>query len=461
MADVRRRSVLGGAVGAALAGTALTGTALTGLATPAAADTTASDAAASGTAEAASRGRRRAFRLGVNYTPSTRWFHMWQDWRERDLRRDLDDIAKLGLDHIRMMLLWSDFQPEPNLISGEKLDRLHEFLDYAGDAGLDVEITVFNGHISARYWTPNWLQTTPQPVNWFADPAALEAQRAFLTALGKRIGGHRRFLGFDLSNEPYYYWDSFAGLNVTVAQADNWAKTLLATAGEVAPGKWNTVGCDRAPWDTRGDKYFSRATLATAGAVTAIHPWTSFFGILKTDPLGPFATHNAERLVQLAQAYAADPAWPCWIQEDGAAPSIHFSDQTRPQLGEWIKRSVRNVASCAHTHGFTWWCSHDVSPALVPKLNPLEYDLGLYTNDRKLKPAGAAIREIVAEFDRNPPQPASRTTGIVIPDDDPQSGTDTFFALASAGTRAAFVLRSKAGDQAHLKARGITKLVNP
>lgn len=71
-------------------------------------------------------------------------------------------------------------------------------------------MTVFNGHISARYWTPNWLQTTPEPVNWFTDPAALDAQRALLTALAARIGKHPRFLGFDLSNEPYYYWDSFA-----------------------------------------------------------------------------------------------------------------------------------------------------------------------------------------------------------------------------------------------------------
>ena len=179
MADLRRRSVLTGVAGAALAVSA------------------APPAAAAGPV------RRRAFRLGVNYTPSTRWFHMWEDWRETDLRRDLDDIAALGLDHIRVMLLWSAFQPEPALVSGEKLDRLSRFLDLAGAAGLDVEVTVFNGHISARYWTPNWLQTTPKPVNWFTDPAALDAQRALLTALAGRIGRQPRFLGFDLSNEQY------------------------------------------------------------------------------------------------------------------------------------------------------------------------------------------------------------------------------------------------------------------
>ncbi|WP_328643942.1 cellulase family glycosylhydrolase [Amycolatopsis sp. NBC_00348] len=432
MADLKRRSVLTGAVATALAATA---------------------------APALASPRRRPFRLGVNYTPSTRWFHMWEDWREADLRRDLDDIAALGLDHIRMMLLWSAFQPEPHLVSGEKLDRLHRFLDLAGAAGLDVEVTVFNGHISARYWTPNWLQTTPEPVNWFTDPAALDAQRALLTALAARIGKHPRFLGFDLSNEPYYYWDSFAGLAVTPEQADAWAHTLCETAESVAPGKAHTVGCDRAPWDN--GRYFTRAGLADAGNIVAIHPWTSFFGTLKTTPLGAFETHNAERLIQVAQAYATDPARPCWIQEDGAAPSIHFSDATRPQYAEWLSRSIRNAASCAHTLGFTWWCSHDVDPALVPNLNPLEYDLGLYTNEHRLKPAGRALQALVAEFDRTPPKPAPRTTAIVIPDADPTRGSDRFFALADAGTRAAFVLQSRAGDANYLAQRGITALVQP
>ena len=433
MADLKRRSVLTGAVATALA--AGTATAAPALASP----------------------PRRAFRLGVNYTPSTRWFHVWEDWREEDLRRDLDDIAALGLDHIRIMLLWSAFQPEPHLISGQKLDRLSRFLDLAGAAGLDVEVTVFNGHISARYWTPNWLQTTPKPVNWFTDPAALDAQRALLTALAGRIGRHPRFLGFDLSNEPYYYWDSYAGLFVTQAQADAWAHTLCETAESVAPGKAHTVGCDRAPWDD--GSYFTRTGLADAGNVVAIHPWTSFFGTLKTDPLSAFATHNAERLIQVAQAYATDPARRVWIQEDGAAPSIHFSDTTRPQYGEWLARSIRNAASCAHTLGFTWWCSHDVNPSLVPNLNPLEYDLGLYTNDRKLKPAGQALKALVAEFDRTPPQPSPRTTAIVLPDLFPTWGNDRFFALAAEGKRVAFVLQSRAGDANYLKQRGITDLI--
>ncbi|GAA2787020.1 hypothetical protein [Saccharopolyspora taberi] len=404
---------------------------------------------------------RRRVRLGVNYTPSTRWFHMWEDFRADDLRRDLDDIAALGLDHVRLLLLWPAFQPEPNLVSGHRLDLLERFLDLADAAGLDVEVTVFNGHISARYWTPNWLQTQPKPANWFTDPTAIEAQRRLLRAIAARVAEHRRFLGFDLSNEVYYYWDDYAGLDVSPEQADAWLRSLAEVCEQTAPGKINTKGCDSAPWDAKGTNLFGRQALASAGSVTSIHPWTAFKGILRTDPLGPRATHNAERLVQVMQAYSPAVDRPVWVEEDGAAPSIHFSDQTRPLLGEWIERSVRNVAAGDHVFGFSWWCSHDVSEALVPGLNPLEYDLGLYTNDRELKPAGAALRKLAEDFDRDPPPVEPWSTGIVVPDDDPGRGAELFFSLASDGVRAAFVLSSRADDADHLRARGITELVRP
>jgi hypothetical protein len=100
-----------------------------------------------------------------------------------------------------------------------------------------------------------------------------------------------------------------------------------------------------------------------------------------------------------------------------------------------------------------------VNPALVPNLNPLEYDLGLYTNDRKLKPAGQALKNLVAEFDRTPPKPQPRPAAIVVPDADPTRGNDRFFALADAGKRVGFVLQSRAGDANHLKQRGITELI--
>jgi hypothetical protein len=54
----------------------------------------------------------------------------------------------------------------------------------------------------------------------------------------------------------------------------------------------------------------------------------------------------------------------------------------------------------------------------------LEYDLGLFTNDRKLKPIGKTIRKLIDQ-----------------------------------GTRPAVVLQSKTSDAEYLKARGIEQLI--
>jgi len=41
-------------------------------------------------------------RFGVNYTPSRNWWFCWNDWNADPIRRDLDAIAALGADHLRL-----------------------------------------------------------------------------------------------------------------------------------------------------------------------------------------------------------------------------------------------------------------------------------------------------------------------------------------------------------------------
>ncbi len=48
-------------------------------------------------------------RFGVNYTPSRNWWFCWNDWDAGPIRRDLDALAALGADHLRIMLIWPFF----------------------------------------------------------------------------------------------------------------------------------------------------------------------------------------------------------------------------------------------------------------------------------------------------------------------------------------------------------------
>ncbi|MDX6355110.1 MAG: hypothetical protein QOF98_2013, partial [Streptomyces sp.] len=91
----------------------------------------------------------RAVRFGVNYTPSTGWFHHWLDFDLDTIRADLDSLAALGLDHIRVFPLWPVFQPNRTLIRPRAVEQLVQVVDAAAERGLDVNVDGLQGHLSS------------------------------------------------------------------------------------------------------------------------------------------------------------------------------------------------------------------------------------------------------------------------------------------------------------------------
>jgi hypothetical protein len=55
-------------------------------------------------------------RFGANYTPSKHWWHTWLDFEPDSIRRDLDQLAGLGLDHVRVFPIWPVFQPNRGVV---------------------------------------------------------------------------------------------------------------------------------------------------------------------------------------------------------------------------------------------------------------------------------------------------------------------------------------------------------
>lgn len=95
-----------------------------------------------------------AVRFGVNYTPSEGWFHHWLDFDLDSVRADLDSIAALGLDHIRVFPLWPYFQPNRALIRPRAVEQLLQLVDAAGERGLDVNVDGLQGHLSSFDFLP-------------------------------------------------------------------------------------------------------------------------------------------------------------------------------------------------------------------------------------------------------------------------------------------------------------------
>ncbi|MGZ3575491.1 MAG: glycoside hydrolase 5 family protein [Vulcanimicrobiaceae bacterium] len=413
--------------------------------------------AACGRAKALDRDSKRRVRFGANYVPTKNWWYSWGDWDRDSIRRDLDDIAALGLDHIRIQLLWPQFQPNAATISAEHLARLEQLLELADATALDVQVTVLDGQLSGFLFVPPWLIDNQDGHihNFVTDPSLLAPQRRLFDALAESIGSHPRFLGFDISNEVYWFTQPLK-VNFTAQQGDRWMEALLAHCARIAPEKFHVNGVDKWPYESASPSGFTREALARAGSASVVHPWAGFGPIYpKYGPLSVEATHYAEFLLQYMQAFSNDGRRTLWIEEDGCSKQWMHEDL----IPRWAEASVRNAASCDRLFGITWWCSHDVN-ARYTGFNKLEYDLGLYTNDRRLKPLGAKLRDLVREFDAHPPHVLPRPEAIVITS---RTGSDDllepYMRLVKAGHRPQIVLQSNAHDAAYLKARGIERII--
>lgn len=403
-------------------------------------------------------------RFGANYTPSQGWFHHWLDFDIDAVRADLDAIAALGLDHIRVFPIWPYFQPNRTLIRPRAVEQLVALADAAAERGLDVNVDGLQGHLSSFDFLPAWTQTWHRR-NIFTDPDVVEGEVAYLRTLAAALADRPNFIGMTIGNEVNQF---SAGPHpdpdrITQDQAGEWLRRVLAACEEGAPGKLHLHAEYDAAW-YQDDQPFTPAQAARLGGATAVHSWV-FNGTAQRHGRGGVATaHHAAYMIELSKAWADDPHRPVWLQEVGApAPLIPAE-----HAAAFTEATVEAALDCADVWGVTWWCSHDVSRSLAD-FPELEYSLGLLTNSGLVKPGGEVLARLAKEWRGREYAPAVRGTAVVVEDSASERSAcapggavfEAFMRLAADGVRPTTVLASRAGDAAHLAARGITEVVRP
>ena len=318
----------------------------------------------------------RHLRFGVNYVPTGAWWYVWNDWRAAGVARDLDAIAALGADHVRIMVMWTYFQPNPGWVSPAHLDRLDELLRLAAARGLDVVVTVFNGHLTGQDFRQGWERGE----DFFTSSRLRAAQELFIARLAERLAGHGNLLGLDLGNELNCCWRGPA------AAGDAWMAALLGQCRRLLPDGIHVNGVDHQPWFGLGT--FSPAGLVAAQPIAALHSWIEFTGARRRGHhLAPCCVGLAAAMTALAKSHAGDGAHPVWIQEYGAS-SEWMPDADIP---EFLERATL-AAIAAGASWFTWWASHDIDGHF--QVNPLEYSLGLLDTANREKPAAETFRRL-------------------------------------------------------------------
>ncbi|MFE0041827.1 glycoside hydrolase 5 family protein [Streptomyces albireticuli] len=406
-------------------------------------------------------------RFGVNYTPTRGWFHHWLDFDLDEIRADLDSLTVLGLDHIRVFPLWPLFQPNRALVRPRAVEQLVALVDAAGERGLDVAVDGLQGHLSSFDFVPSWT-TTWHRRNMFTDPGVVEAQEAYLTALASALADRPHFLGMTVGNEI----DQFSGDphpdpdRIRPEQAGSWLRRMLDACDKAAPGRAHLHASYDAAWYD-GTHPFTPAHSARLGAMTAVHSWVFNGTAQRHGPTGAATERHAAYLVELSKAWADDPDRPVWLQEVGA-PAPHIPPG---RAAAFTRATLAHALDCTGLWGVTWWCSHDVDRALAD-FPELEYGLGLFTNDRRIKPAGEAVARAVREWHEGGREPEPRRTALVLDVGDPETAPsrpvcgpggaffEAWMRVAARGVRPGVVLGSRVGDAGWLAARGIDSVVS-
>ncbi|MFF8784569.1 glycosyl hydrolase [Streptomyces sp. NPDC015125] len=407
-------------------------------------------------------------RFGANYTPTQGWFHHWLDFDLDSVRADLDSLAALGLDHIRVFPLWPLFQPNRTLIRPRAVEQLVQLADAAAERGLDVHVDGLQGHLSSFDFLPAWTRTWHRR-NLFTDPEVLSGQEEYLRTLAAALADRPHFLGMTLGNEVNQFADAPHPDpdRITDAQATAWLERMLAACERGAPGRMHLHAAYDAAWYQDGHP-FTPAHAARLGAVTAVHSWVFNGTAQRHGPTATATEQHAAYLIELSKAWAIDPHRPVWLQEVGA-PAPHIPEG---RAARFTEATVAAALDCQDVWGVTWWCSHDV-PRSLADFPELEYGLGLLADDRTVKPAGKAIAALVADRRGRAHRPRVRTTALAVDAGGAEAaphrsvcapGGPVFEAwaeLTAQGVRPALVLAELADDRAHLTSRGITEVCTP
>jgi hypothetical protein len=338
-------------------------------------------------------------RFGANYTPSKNWWFCWNNWDADPIKRDLDAIAALSADHLRILLIWPYFQPNPKWASSLHLDRLEQLLALMGERSLDAVVTVFTGQLSGWFFLPPFNKPG---AGFYNDPEIWKAQELFVRELAKVVRG-KNVIGFDFGNEVNTCWSTKPQVG------DPWMAKMFALMQEVVPDGLHVNGIDEEPW-FRETTFSPQALAATKFPIMHCYPYWS--GALKYGgPMDPPSTRLLAANAALIRAYARDLHKPIWAEEFNTC----IESLSEKQQAEWLEKAV-SAAIEEGVSWFTYWDTHDVDRKF--EFTSLEYSLGLLTNDGRVKEQGSAFKRLAETYRGKavvfpgrpiPPPPAKHT----------------------------------------------------
>lgn len=135
--------------------------------------------------------------LGVNYWSRRGGPFMWRTYDDELVRRELTTLRDNRVGLTRSFLFWPDFQPAPDLIDEDMMQRFCSFLRAHEDLGMSTLPTMLVGHMSGQNFDVPWRSCR----DLYRDGAMLGQQAFFLREVVRRTGSSSAIVGWIISNE--------------------------------------------------------------------------------------------------------------------------------------------------------------------------------------------------------------------------------------------------------------------
>lgn len=364
------------------------------------------------------------FVLGVNYWPRRKAMYWWRDFDAGEVAEEFAVIAGLGLEVVRIFLLWEDWQPTPDSVSPTCLRHLAAVCDTAAQNGLKLDVTFFTGHMSGPNWAPGWLlDAAASPAapgirqvvsggkvvtrhyrNPFTDPVALDAERLLLRAVVGAFKDHPAIWMWNLGNEPdLFAWPPSA----TVGRA--WVHEMTGLIKEIDDAHPVTCGLHMASLTVdnglRVDQVYAETDVAVMHTYPMYVPWAQH----SLDPdLVPYscalvtALCGKPTLMEEWGGCTAPPGQPSqtweWTGYGQAQRQFMASEE---DLADYVRAVLPRLLDVGAT-GAMLWCYADYVPELWDRPpcaeSRHERFFGLVRPDGTLKPHAQAIKEFAATY---------------------------------------------------------------
>jgi endo-1,4-beta-mannosidase len=361
--------------------------------------------------------------------------YWWSNFDAGEVREEFAVIKSIGMNVVRIFLLWDDFQPEPNMVARDKLDNLVKVADIAAETGLGLDLTFFTGHMSGPNWSPRWLLGGDLPPsahqhwlrdvvsggkrvdqgyrNMFHDEMALNASRLLLTTVVSALKGHPGIWMWNLGNEP----DLFAWPHSSDEGAA-WVKEMVSLIKSIDPAKPVTIGLhgDGLHRDNglRVDKVYANTDVAVMHSYPMYTPWAR----KPLDPdFVPFtcavtaALAGKPVLMEEFGGCTAQPGEPShimtWTETNGREREQFMAGEE--DFAEFLSLTIPKLQDSGAT-GAMLWCYADYVSELwdLPPCQNAQHErwFGLVRPDGSLKPHAKVIQEFAKSQPQVKPIPA-------------------------------------------------------